>query len=144
MFRYIPPIQYEEEINLLKGIHFVGKKHQLKASDWKKIQPFFALNPSQELHPFKLGVDQKLLMERLIGLEKYLRNTPFYVDVALKRVMHKKLEEFRFEKKIRPDKRKFQNILSKQKIKLFPYQKEGVLSALGKGRFLLADDMGLG
>ena len=148
IFRFIPPLQYEQEINPLKGVFFSGNSERISAWNLKKIKDHFSWNVSSSLHPLKWGMSRPCSLDKLMELKKFMENcqkrNSIQVDPALRYIIGQKLRELKQEKILGNHMKGFQKIISSQKIKLFPYQKKGVLAALAKGCFLLADDMGLG
>ncbi len=148
LLRFIPPVQYEKVINPLEGLCLEAYEKELSPKEINEVKKYFLWNSNHHRHYLHGALGKKDSIQKLVNLERYStrkeKRNIFSVDPALKAVIRENIEELKVCQKLRSYDKKFRRALSGQKIKLFSYQKEGVLSALSAGRFLLADDMGLG
>ncbi|MDH4468571.1 MAG: DEAD/DEAH box helicase [Bacteriovoracaceae bacterium] len=117
---------------------------QRPSSEFKKY--FSSLPNAQGLYPFqnifKLPHEKS---QQISSLEKILQSSKkLWIDPVVFPLLKREKEKLWWPILYQTKKNDLWNVLKKTKIKLYPYQDQGVKRSLERGKMLLGDDMGLG
>ena len=114
--------------------------------DRRSLGRFFATSPSNGSHPFVLPKEPEKRIKTLKRFQDAIvkENLTISIDPVIEPIISKAIQDLEWPLKFEKNKKRLLGPIKKIKYKLYPYQKEGVLKALSKGKFLLGDDMGLG
>ncbi|MBC7532465.1 MAG: DEAD/DEAH box helicase [Oligoflexus sp.] len=142
---WAPPLGLKKVEDPLDGLYFVvaarGRRYPPKGLIEFFSRPngsFWQLVPIESQSP----MERLTLLNRLSDRIGKSRNLT--LDPAVPGMIQREIDRVHWRAAYANHSASFESIIDSLPLKLYPYQREGVLSALSCGRFLLGDDMGLG
>jgi SNF2 family DNA or RNA helicase len=139
--QYTISLSLDKIVDPLSNISFVREPSD--QSDIRRWKTWFDSETHQLMLTDEPAAREKKLKILLKLLTKETENS-IAVDSVIIPLLKKALAELHWPVRYPQKLATFQKTMEGMHYKLYPYQREGVLSALARGKFLLGDDMGLG